>query len=283
MSVNPQGQSSTLSPDSNGYGDVSHAADDEAVSVNTYGNFADIYDGFGSEEFCLSMVTHVMENLEKYRLPRGAEILDIACGTGVITTELAKEGYQMIGLDLSKDMLRHAQQRAARLGVNIRFVRADMRSFELQQKTPCIISTHDSLDHLFEDDELDQAFQQIAKALRPQGLFLFDMNCWEGIRHLDGRTVFVENPDRSGAYYLIAEDRTLETNIVGFLRVEGNLYERFDETLFQRCYSNEEIEERLDRFGLELLERIPIQYLKGDIFKQLWVTRMPGLDIPDLF
>ena len=145
------------------------------------------------------------------------------------------------------------------------------------------MTTHDSLDHLFEDDELDLAFQQVASALRPQGLFLFDMNCWDGIRHLDGRTVFVENEDRSGAYHLIAEDRTLETNIVGFLKVEENLYERFDETLFQRCYSDEEIEERLEAFGLELLERIPIQYLKGDIFKQLWITRKPGLDIPELF
>ena len=130
---------------------------------------------------------------------------------------------------------------------------------------------------------MDLAFQQVAAALRPQGLFLFDMNCWEGIRHLDGRTVFVENEDRSGAYHLIAEDRTLETNIVGFIRVEENLYERFDETLFQRCYADEEIEERLEAFGLELLERIPIQYLKGDIVKQLWITRKPGLDIPELF
>ena len=93
----------------------------------------------------------------------------------------------------------------------------------------------------------------------------------------------MENEDRSGAYHLIAEDRTLETNIVGFIRVEENLYERFDETLFQRCYADEEIEERLEAFGLELLERIPIQYLKGDIFKQLWITRKPGLDIPELF
>ena len=262
---------------------MTDGADDDVVSVNTYGNFADIYDGFGSEEFCLSMTTHILENLEKYRLPAGAEIVDVACGTGVITAELAKNGYQMIGLDLSQDMLKHAKERAAAAGLPVRFVRADMRTFQLQQKTPCVISTHDSLDHLFEDDELDLAFQQIANAIRPQGLFLFDMNCWEGIQHLDGRTVFVETDDRSGAYHLIAEDRTLETNIVGFIKVEDNLYERFDETLFQRCYSNEEIEERLEAFGLELLERVPIQYLKGDIFKQLWVTRKPGLDIPELF
>ena len=262
---------------------MENSPDEGIVSVNTYGYFAEIYDGFGSEDFCLSLTTHILENLEKHRLPVGAEIVDLACGTGVITTELAKKGYRMVGLDLSNDMLRHAKQRAEKANLKIRFARADMRTFQLKTKASCVISTHDSLDHLFEDDELDLAFQQVSAALRPQGLFLFDMNCWEGIRHLDGRTVFVENENRSGAYHLIADDKTLETNIVGFLRVEENLYERFNETLFQRCYSNEELEERLDAFGLELLERIPIQHLEGDIFKQLWVTRKPGLDIPEMF
>ena len=88
---------------------MDNSADDDVVSVNTYGYFAEIYDGFGSEEFCLSLTTHLLESLEKYRLPPGAEIVDLACGTGVITTELAKSGYQLVGLDLSEDMLRHAK------------------------------------------------------------------------------------------------------------------------------------------------------------------------------
>lgn len=257
--------------------------EDEGVAVNTYGNFAHIYDGFGSEEFCLTLTTHIVERLEKHNIPANTDILDVACGTGVVTVELARKGYSVTGVDLSADMLSHARDRAREHGVSIKLVRDDMRTFKLPQKFPCVISTHDVLDHLFEDEELDQAFARIAATLLPDGLFMFDMNCWDGIRHLDGRTIFVESSERSGAYHLIAEEGTLETNIVGFLRVEDNLYERFSETLFQRCYSNEEIEKRLTEFGLELLERVPIQYLQGDIFKQLWVTRMAGLDIPELF
>lgn len=259
------------------------AGDDDGVAVNTYANFAHIYDGFGSEDFCLTLTTHIVERLEKYSMPENIEILDVACGTGVVTVELAKKGYEMTGVDLSQDMLGHARERAKKHGVNVRLLRDDMRTFTVPQQFPCVISTHDVLDHLFEDKELDQAFQRIAATLLPDGLFMFDMNCWEGIRHLNGRTIFVENSERSGAYHLIAEDGTLETNIVGFLRVEDNLYERFSETLFQRCYSNEEIETRLSEVGLELLERVAIQHLQGDVFKQLWVTRMPGLDIPELF
>ncbi len=278
MSLDPSGKASTLArPPLEG------AGDDEGVAVNTYGNFAHIYDGFGSEDFCLTLTTHIVERLEKYGIPENIEILDVACGTGVVTVELAKRGYEMTGLDLSPDMLSHAKDRAREQGVKIKWLRDDMRTFKVAQKFPCVISTHDVLDHLFEDVELDQAFQRIADTLLPDGLFIFDMNCWEGIRHLNGRTIFVENSERSGAYHLIAEDGTLETNIVGFLRVEDNLYERFSETLFQRCYSNDEIEKRLADVGLELLERAPIQYLQGDVFKQLWVTRMPGLDIPELF
>jgi 2-polyprenyl-3-methyl-5-hydroxy-6-metoxy-1,4-benzoquinol methylase len=257
--------------------------EEEGVAVNTYGNFAHIYDGFGSEDFCLTLTSHILERLEKYSIPEKVEILDIACGTGVVTVELAKRGYVMTGVDLSPDMLSHARDRAREHGVKIRLVRDDMRTFKTQQQFPCVISTHDVLDHLFEDEELDQAFQRIASTLLPGGLFIFDMNAWEGIRHLNQRTIFVENAERSGAYHLIAEEGTLETNIVGFLRVEDNLYERFAETLFQRCYSNEEIEKRLELTGLELLERVPIQYLQGDVFKQLWVTRMPGLEVPELY
>ena len=113
---------------------MDNSADDDVVSVNTYGYFAEIYDGFGSEEFCLSLTTHLLENLEKYRLPVGAEIVDLACGTGVITTELAKHGYQLVGLDLSEDMLRHAKMRAKKDNLNIRFARADMRTFKLKTK-----------------------------------------------------------------------------------------------------------------------------------------------------
>ncbi|MBI3925957.1 MAG: class I SAM-dependent methyltransferase [Armatimonadetes bacterium] len=251
-------------------------------SVNVYRRFADIYDVFGSEDFCLAMTSYLLEATEKYRIATGTVCADLACGTGVITVELAKAGFSMIGIDRSGEMLRHARKRSQRAGQKIRFYQMDMRDFVLEERVPLVISTHDSLDHLYEPGDLKAAFRQCAYALRPGGYFMFDMNCWEGIRHLDGRTVFVESEDRSGAYHLIARDQTLETNIVGFLRQKGNLYQRFDETLFQRCYPDEEIERLLETYALALVEKIPVQHLEGDVFKQLWITRLPGQEMPEL-
>lgn len=284
MGINPLGESSTITRDPAPWTGAPAEGDDaEVVNVNRYQRFADIYDVFGSEDFCLALTSHILDALECYRLPVGAQVVDVACGTGVITVELARAGYDMIGIDLSEHMLGHARQRADKAGMDIAFHRMDMRTFRLQERVPCITCTHDSLDHLFEDEELDLAFEHCITALRPGGLFLFDMNRWSGIRHLNGRTVFVETDDKSGAYHLIAEDQTLETNIVGFIQVQGNLYERFDETLYQRCYSDEEIEQRLEMFGMEVLDKKAIQHLNGDVFKQLWVARKPALDIPELF
>ena len=119
MSVNPLGDSSTIARETDSY----YPEDDgeDIVGVNLYARFADIYDVFGSEDFCLTMTSFILDALERHRLPLGAEIVDLACGTGVITVELAKAGFKMTGLDLSENMLYHAARRAERHGVDIFF------------------------------------------------------------------------------------------------------------------------------------------------------------------
>lgn len=275
MSVNPL-QATTLAADTNQA--ATPAAD---IPVNHYGRFADIYDVFGSEEFCLSMTTHLMEAVDRYHIEDGVQVVDLACGTGVITVELARYGFKVTGVDQSEHMLRHARQRAERAGQDIDFLQMDMREFEIDEPVSWIICTHDSLDHLFDLGDLHRAFGQVAAALVEGGYFMFDMNCWGGIRHLNAKTVFVETDDRSGAYHLTAEAQTLRTTIVGFVRrPEDGLYERFAEELMQRCYTDEEITRALESQGFTVKERISVQYLKGETFKQLWICRMPGGEAP---
>ncbi len=260
-----------------------HTDGQSYYSVNEYKNFAKIYDTFGSEEFCLSLVGHIREALDELGLPPGTDILDVACGTGVITTELAKAGYRMQGVDLSENMLEQARKRALDNLVDISFKRVDMRDFTIDMPVPIIISTHDSLDHLFDEQDLNAAFASFAKNLLPGGLLIFDMNCWEGIRHLHGRTVFVETDDRSGAYYLTAEDHMLETNIVGFLKQDSGLYKRFDEQLFQRCYTDSELTNLLEKNGFQILQKNVIQQLQGEPFKQMWIAQSESIEVPGIY
>ena len=245
----------------------------EEIPVNLYHRFAEIYDEFGSESFCLSLFAELQELLDYYCLEKGARVLDLACGTGVITLELARSGYQVTAVDLSSDMLKQARQRAQNAGQEIAFVQSDLRAFKLPKMFEAAICTHDSLDHLFDDDDLDAAFERISECLLDRAVFLFDMNCWSGVQHLNGRTTFVETDRCSVVYDMTAVDQSLETNITGFLKKEDGSYQRFSETLFQRCYREEEILERLEDFGFKLLDRIVMQHLKGEPFKHLWVVR----------
>lgn len=252
--------------------------------VNAYTRFADIYDDFvydvfGSRDFCETITNYVRKVTRSFGEPAQTPVVDLACGTGVIAVQLAEKGFPVTGLDQSQSMLSYGWERAESHGVQVEFRQADMRSFVLSEPVPCIISTHDSLDHLYEDGDFEKAIHQVAENLLPSGLFIFDMNCWEGVRHLDGRTVFVETEDKSGAYHLVAEDQTLETHIVGFTQIEDDVYRRFEETLFQRCFENLFIEAVLKANGLELVERRAVHHLGGDVFKQLWLAKKPGISL----
>lgn len=67
--------------------------------------------------------------LEELQLAPGARILDIGCGTGRHSIELAKRGYRMTGLDISTGMLAQAQAKAAAAGVAVEWVHGDATSF----------------------------------------------------------------------------------------------------------------------------------------------------------
>lgn len=73
-------------------------------------------------------------------LEPGTEILDLACGQGRHTVPLAVLGYRMTGLDLSETLLGHARDRAAEAGVDVEWVRADMRSIPWAGRFDAVIN-----------------------------------------------------------------------------------------------------------------------------------------------
>lgn len=72
--------------------------------------------------------TFIIENLSP---PAGGKILDVGCGTGRHSIELARRGYQMTGVDISSGMLEVAAQAAEKAGVDVNWVKADATHLEL--------------------------------------------------------------------------------------------------------------------------------------------------------
>jgi len=106
----------------------------------------------------------------------GGPVLELACGSGRMTIPIAKAGVNIVGMDLLASMLDAARNKASALGVDVKFVAGDMRSFELPQKFSTIFMAGNSLLHLLSIGDLQHCFSCIKKHLAPGGRLIFEVD-----------------------------------------------------------------------------------------------------------
>ncbi len=223
--------------------------------MSAYEAFASVYDLFMEQVAYDRWLAHIAAVWEKFGIaPRS--VIDLGCGTGNLLLSLAARGLDVIGVDLSAEMLAEAEHKARQQGLSPRLVCQDMTDLELGERADCILSLCDSMNYLTEDGELEQAFCRIAQHLTQEGLFLFDLNTEYKFREILGQNIFAASED--GAAYIWENDYDAESNINEyhvsfFIEQENGLYERTDEFHYERAYALEEIKAALDAAGLKLL------------------------------
>ncbi len=105
-------------------------------------------------------------------LPRGARILDVACGFGRHAGPLSRRGYHVVGVDLSRAMLAEARRRH-REGPRLRFVRQDARRLAYREEFDAVINLYTSFGY-FTPSQNEQTLRRMARALRRGGKLLVD-------------------------------------------------------------------------------------------------------------
>ena len=129
---------------------------------------ANIYDGMNTS----------MDDLQFYKrwLPKNkdARILELCCGTGRLTLPIAKDGYDISGVDYTASMLHQAKMKAAEAGLRINFIQADIRTLDLQKKYDLIFIPFNSIHHLYKNEDLFDALKVVRNHLKEKGLFLLD-------------------------------------------------------------------------------------------------------------
>ncbi len=116
--------------------------------------------------------TEVERIVELLNLSPGARILDLCCGYGRTAIELAKRRYKVTGLDLSAVLLQRAVAHSQLSGVDVCWVRGDMRELPFEDKFDAVVNIFGSFGFL-ENDEADQrVLESVYRTLRPGGLFL---------------------------------------------------------------------------------------------------------------
>ena len=128
-------------------------------------------------------------------------VLDLACGTGSMTVRLSKLGYDMIGVDISADMLAQASQKAMEEGEEILFIAQDMRELDLYGTVDAAICVCDGMSYILSEAELLSVFKKVFLFLDPGGVFIFDMNSEYKFKELLGSKTF-EGKGKGGEAYV---------------------------------------------------------------------------------
>ena len=105
----------------------------------------------------------------------GGPILELACGTGRLTLPLAREGHEVVGLDLSPHMLQRARNKAVAQAIDVAFIGGDMRAFDLGRQFALVFVSCNSLAHLTTSAEILACFECVRRHLAPGGVFAFDI------------------------------------------------------------------------------------------------------------
>ena len=185
-------------------------------------------------------------------------ILDAACGTGSMTIELARRGYDMTGVDLSSEMLTVARERAAAAGQDgILFLCQDIGEIDLYGTVDACVSTLDSINHVTDPDSLYSFFDRLHRCfLERGGVLVFDINTPYKFAHVYGENDFIlEDEGMLCAWQnsFDEEEGLCYFYLSLFEEDEDGAYHRTDMTEVERCYSMSEMREMLERAGFEIV------------------------------
>lgn len=156
----------------------------------TFGGYARYYDLLYRDKDYRGEMEFV-ERLIHAHLKNPRRILEMGCGTGVHGMMLAERGYDVVGIDISEEMLTAASQRVALLQPEIRnrirFIKGDVRNASVQERFDVVLSLFHVMSYQLTNDDLRRMFANVKTHLAPGGVFIFD--CWYGPAVLTDRPV----------------------------------------------------------------------------------------------
>lgn len=222
--------------------------------MSSYERFAEVYDELMTDIPYDGYVEWVKKYAPANEFPN---LLDIGCGTGTMAEKLYHAGYQVIGLDLSEEMLAVANDRLQEKGISIPLYAMSMVELDGFEELDVAIIPIDSINYVTEEEDVYETLTRIYESLRKGGQLLFDVHSSHYIENFieaspftydDGKITYVWHTEE-GEY----EDSVFH-QITFFVEQENGLYERFDEEHFQRTLPFFTYEAMLKEIGFTSIE-----------------------------
>ncbi len=220
--------------------------------MSSYRALAGSYDALTYDVDYPAWADYIQLHFHK-RPPPGKTVLDLACGTGSLTWELARRGYELIGVDQSPEMLAQAAGKdPGQVPVQPIFLCQPMEQLDLYGTIDACVCCLDSVNYVTDPKKLARAMERIHLFLMPGGLFLFDINSPEKLEGLDGQVFLDETED---AYCVWRAEYSRRGRICSYFmdlfQLDGDtgLWRRGEELHRERAYTVEELTAMLQAAG----------------------------------
>jgi len=224
--------------------------------VNQYTVLAKYYDRLNSEVDYKKWAEFLHNLIEKHKQIETKLILDLACGSGNMTVELAKLGYDMTGIDLSVDMLMEARVKSG--DYDILYLNQDMRSFELYGTIDVVTCCLDSVNYLLTESDVRKCFALVYNFLNPSGLFIFDVNTPYKFENIYADNAYIFEIEEDDIFCAWQNSYDKKSRICDFylniFAANKGKYTRYQETQSERMYTQQELISLLSDAGFDVTE-----------------------------
>ena len=226
--------------------------------MSSYGFLAGCYDRLTYDVDYAAWAGYIERHFQRHSLP-GRTVLDLACGTGSLTRELALRGYELIGVDRSPDMLAEAAEKnRGAAPIEPIFLCQSMEKLDLYGTVDACVCCLDSVNYITDPKKLARAFERVHLFLAPGGLFLFDVNSPEKLEGMDGQVFLDETED---AYCVWRAEFSRRSHICSYymdifrLDEATGRWDRGEELHRERAYTTGELTALLEAAGFRHIRR----------------------------
>ncbi len=245
--------------------------------MSGYGNFAHYYDILTGNISYKDRAAYFDMLIKKHGGKKDL-LLDLACGTGSLSEEMCRLGYDVIAVDGSEEMLNEALDKKFDSGLNIQYLCQDMTKLDMFGTIDVTICALDSLNHLPDLDAIKQTINRVSLFCEPGGLFIFDVNTPYKHKNVLGNNTFIY--DMEDVYCVwqntyTEEDNRVEMWLDFFEKQENGSYERYDESFSEIAFDDAVIEKIVADSGMEIVGKYDydtIEPTKADSEKIVYVA-----------
>lgn len=222
-----------------------------------YFDHAELYDDMYEVIFDYDEQFSIVDERMKER--KMNKVLEAACGTGRLTKRLYEDGYDVVGLDLSEEMLEIAVERVP----SVKFVNGDIREFDLNDRFDAVVCLGHSFAHMINDEDIYRALECFNNHLKKEGLLIMDN--FDALQTIKGFEKYRETKDKVKlSDKLVERDNYVDWNIGKGIswnwkceytvKRDIEVIDRFTDEQVLRSFLKSEIDYFLEKKGFKTVE-----------------------------